>query len=61
MLGGRGRGRLEYVMIRGTCYYFGYFFGGAPGFLGTFWGAPGFLGTFWGYSRIFRYHFFGKI
>ena len=31
----------------GMCHYFGYFFGVAPGF----------LGTFLGYSRIFGYHF----
>ena len=30
--------------------------------LGTFLGvAPGFLGIIFGYSRIFGYHFFGKI
>ena len=32
------------------CHYFGYFFGVAPGF----------LGTFFGYSRIFGYHFLVK-
>ena len=31
----------------GMCHNFGYFFGVAPGF----------LGTFLGYSRIFGYHF----
>ena len=35
----------------GMFHYFGYFF----------WVDPGFLGTFLGYSRIFGYHFFGKI
>ena len=34
----------------GMCHYFGYFFGVAPGF----------LGTFLGYSRIFGYHFLVK-
>ena len=34
----------------GICHYFGYFFGVAPGF----------LGTFLGYSRIFGYHFLVK-
>ena len=32
------------------CHYFGYFFGVAPGF----------LGTFLGYFRIFGYHFLVK-
>ena len=44
----------------GMCHYFGYFFGGAPGFLGTFRAILGFLGTFMGYSRIFGYHFLVK-
>ena len=42
----------------GMCHYFGYFFGVAPGFLGTFFGLfPDFWVSFFGYSRIFGYHF----
>ena len=40
-------------------------YGDVPLFLVLFVGTPGFLGTFLvpflGYSRIFGYHFFGKI
>ena len=44
----------------GMCHYFGYFFGVAPGFLGTFWAIPEFLVSFFGYSWIFGYHFLVK-
>ena len=43
---GGGWGNLH-MSCAGMCHYFGYFFGAAPGF----------LGTFLGYSRIFEYHF----
>ena len=45
--GGGGRGVTCICRDTGMCHYFGYFFGVAPGF----------LGTFLGYSRIFGYHF----
>ena len=45
----------------GMCHYFGYFFGAAPGFLGTFLGYSRIFGYhFFGYSRIFGYHFLVK-
>ena len=45
----------------GMCHYFGYFFGVAPGFLGTFLGYSRIFGYhFSGYSWIFGYHFLVK-
>ena len=45
----------------GMCHYFGYFFGVAPGFLGSFLGYSRIFGYhFFGYSRIFGYHFLVK-
>ena len=45
-----------------TCHYFGYFFGGAPGFWVSFWTVPGFLGIIFlvkliclGITQIFGY------
>ena len=46
----RGGGGTCICRDTGMCHYFGYFFGVAPGF----------LGTFLGYSRIFGYHFLVK-
>ena len=47
------------------CHYFGYFFGVAPRFLGTFLGYPGFLGNiflvipgFLGYHFLVKFDFF---
>ena len=46
----------------GMCHYFGYFFGVAAGFLGTFSGLfPDFGVSFFGYSRIFGYHFWSDL
>ena len=43
------------------CHYFGYFFGVAPGFLGTFLGYSRIFGYhFFAYSQIFGYHFLVK-
>ena len=45
----------------GMCHYFGYFFGVAPGFLGTFLGYSRIFGYhFFDYSQIFGYHFLVK-
>ena len=46
----RGGGVTCICRDTGMCHYFGYFFGVAPGF----------LGTFLGYSRIFGYHLLVK-
>ena len=55
-LGGGGGSRNT-----GMCHYFGYFFGVAPGFLGTFLGYSRIFGyNFFGYSQIFGYHFLVK-
>ena len=44
--GGGGGGGVLTCIYRdtGICHYFGYHFGGALGFLGTFLATPGFLG-----------------
>ena len=45
----------------GMCHYFWYFFGVAPGFLGTFLGYSRIFGCHcFGYSRIFGYLFLVK-
>ena len=50
-LRGGGGGRVTCICRdSGMCHYFGYFFGVAAGF----------LGTFLGYSQIFGYHFLVK-
>ena len=44
----------------GMCHYFGYFFGVAPRFLGTFLAIPGFLGIIFWLFPDFGVSFFGK-
>ena len=54
---GRGGGVTCICRDMEMCHYFGYFYGVAPGFLGTFFRLfPDFWVSFLGYSRIFGNH-----
>ena len=62
VLGGGGGGGVTCICRdTGMSHYFGYFFGIAPGFLGTILGYSRIFGYyFFGYSRIFGCHFLVK-